>query len=305
MNIIVFRTNLQRPIQIRFNSLRFGLMLFLIVVVPVTSAAYLGFLWGDQHARSEAIPAELYASMDAQWRAVEEARAEAEEQLNALATRVSVLQARAIRLDALGERLVGIAGLDNGEFDFENVPAQGGPEQPAARAIAMPDFLASLELLSRQLEDRQQQFDILESIHMNRTLQEQTYPTGMPVKRGWISSYFGMRTDPFTGRPAHHDGVDVAGKLGSAVVAVASGVVTWSGKRSGYGLLVEVNHGGGYVTRYAHNQESLVRVGDKVSKGQTIARMGSSGRSTGPHVHFEVLRKGRVVDPIKYLRAAR
>jgi murein DD-endopeptidase MepM/ murein hydrolase activator NlpD len=140
---------------------------------------------------------------------------------------------------------------------------------------------------------------------MNRNLQAEVKPAGRPITRGWLSSYFGSRTDPFTGRRAHHSGIDFAGKMGSDIVVVAAGVVTFSGRRSGYGNLVEVNHGNGYVTRYGHCSKNLVKVGTTVKKGQVIAKMGTSGRSTGPHVHFEVLYNGRAVDPKRYIHASR
>jgi murein DD-endopeptidase MepM/ murein hydrolase activator NlpD len=130
-------------------------------------------------------------------------------------------------------------------------------------------------------------------------------PAGRPITSGWLSSYFGIRTDPFTGKKERHKGLDFAGKLGSDVVAVASGVVTWAGRRYGYGNLVEINHGNGYSTRYGHNDKITVKVGDAVKKGQIIAKMGSTGRSTGPHVHFEVLHKGKQVDPMSYIKTAR
>ena len=114
-----------------------------------------------------------------------------------------------------------------------------------------------------------------------------------------------MRTDPFNGRREYHKGVDLAGKEGSDIIAVAAGIVTWSGDRYGYGNMVEINHGNGYITRYGHCKEVLVKAGDSVTKGQVIAHMGSTGRSTGPHVHFEVHKNGRVVNPLNYLRAAR
>jgi murein DD-endopeptidase MepM/ murein hydrolase activator NlpD len=122
------------------------------------------------------------------------------------------------------------------------------------------------------------------------------------VSSGWISSYFGKRTDPFTGKPANHTGMDFAGKLGDEVVAVGDGVVTWSADRYGYGIMVEVNHGNGYFTRYAHNAENLVAVGDEVKKGQAVALMGKTGRATGPNLHFEVLKNGRRVNPVNFIR---
>lgn len=235
---------------------------------------------------------------------VARAKEDAEDHLNALAQRLGQLQAHIIRLDALGTRLVDMAELDKGEFDFASRPALGGPEDTTSlQSNTVPDFLVALDALGQQLDDRGQQLHVLESLLMNRRLASLVQPTGRPIKKGWISSYYGKRTDPISGKKAFHDGIDFAGKRGSEVVAVASGVVTWSGKRYGYGKMVEVNHGNGLVTRYAHNRDNLVKVGETVRKGQIIAQMGSSGRSTGPHVHFEVLRNGRTVNPIKYVRA--
>lgn len=233
-----------------------------------------------------------------------EAKRQAEDNLNALTLRLGKLQAHVIRLDALGQRLTNIAGLDNGEFNFHEPPAQGGPESSGElSSIAVSDFLSQLDDLSRTLENRDQQLGMLEKMMMNRNLQAEVNPTGRPIKKGWISSQFGMRTDPFSGKQEFHKGMDLAGKKGSDVIAVASGVVTWSGERYGYGIMVEIDHGKGLATRYGHNLENLVQVGDKVKKGQLIAKMGSTGRSTGPHVHFEVLRNGKAVDPRKYIYA--
>jgi len=244
--------------------------------------------------------------MQAQREEVAEMRRQARENMDALALRLGELQAKMIRLDALGERLTEVADLDKGEFDFSSKPAVGGPEILSAKeAMPLPDFMASLESLSRQLDDRSEQLGLLETMLMSRNLQDEVFPAGRPIKRGWISSYFGMRTDPFTGRREHHKGMDFAGKAGSEVIAVGAGVVTWAGSRYGYGNLVEINHGNGYVTRYGHNETILVKVGDAVKKGQTLARMGSTGRSTGPHVHFEVRYKGKTVDPKKYILASR
>ncbi len=228
------------------------------------------------------------------------------ENMDALAMRLGELQAKVIRLDALGGRLTEVADLDKGEFDFSSKPAVGGPEVASTlEAMSLPDFMQSIDSLSRQLDDRADQLGLLETLLMSRSLQDEVYPAGRPIKRGWTSSYYGMRTDPFTGRRERHKGMDFAGKAGSDVIAVGAGVVTWAGSRYGYGNLVEINHGNGYVTRYGHNEKVLVSVGDAVKKGQTLALMGSTGRSTGPHVHFEVRIKGETVDPKKYILATR
>jgi murein DD-endopeptidase MepM/ murein hydrolase activator NlpD len=216
------------------------------------------------------------------------------------------MNARIIRLDALGRRLTEMADLGDGEFDFDSVPAIGGPEEPYATGsnIAVPEVLAAMTELDRQLNNREAQLGVLESVLMNQNLSERVYPQGRPVKSGWMSSYFGKRTDPFTGKQANHRGVDFAGKSGAEIMTVADGVVTWSSPRYGFGKLVEINHGNGYSTRYAHNSENLVAVGDEVKKGQIVALMGETGRATGPNLHFEVLRNGTRVNPVTFIRQA-
>jgi len=182
----------------------------------------------------------------------------------------------------------------------------------AARAIrrsgyggtGVADIMTSLDELSQQLSDREKQLGVLESVLLTRNLNEQIRPAGRPVKSGWLSSYYGRRTDPFTGKQAWHKGVDFAGKAGAEIIAVGAGVVTYSGNRYGYGKMVEIDHGDGYVTRYAHNAENFVNVGDEVRKGQIIAHMGATGRATGPNLHFEVLYEGKSVNPLKYIRAS-
>jgi murein DD-endopeptidase MepM/ murein hydrolase activator NlpD len=168
----------------------------------------------------------------------------------------------------------------------------------------VPEVLAAMSELDSQLDNREAQLGVLESVILNKNLSDRVYPKGRPVQSGWMSSYFGRRTDPFTGKPANHRGVDFAGKAGAEIVAVADGVVTWSSDRYGFGNLVEINHGNGYSTRYAHNAENLVSVGEEVHKGQTVALMGETGRATGPNLHFEVLKDGQRVNPVTFIRQA-
>jgi murein DD-endopeptidase MepM/ murein hydrolase activator NlpD len=255
----------------------------------------------------EAISATVNTELERQRNEILQAKQNAEDNLNALTLRLGQMQAHVIRLDAMGQRLTKIAGLDSGEFDFSNPPAQGGPDEGElldGAAMAMPDFITQLDELSEQLDNREQQLSVLENMIMNHNLEAEVLPAGRPIVKGWISSKYGIRSDPFTGKPEFHKGMDLAGKEGTPVVAVAAGVVTWAGKRYGYGNLVEINHGKGYVTRYGHSKEVTVKVGDTVKKGQTIATMGNTGRSTGPHVHFEVWQNGRTVDPMKYVQAS-
>jgi murein DD-endopeptidase MepM/ murein hydrolase activator NlpD len=247
----------------------------------------------------------LQDELDNQNLAVSDLRADALRKLQALSLSVAELEARMLRLDAMGQRLTGLAGLDNGEFDFEQAPALGGPLTGASYGPDSYDVETEMASLEARIADREQQLAILQSLLTNRQISDDLYLSGRPIKKGWMSSTFGRRTDPFTGAAAWHEGVDFAGKAGADIIAVASGVVTGASERNGYGEMVEISHGAGYSTRYAHNEKNLVKVGDLVKKGQVIARMGSSGRSTGPHVHYEVYKHGRPVDPASYIARTR
>jgi murein DD-endopeptidase MepM/ murein hydrolase activator NlpD len=232
---------------------------------------------------------------------IEDTKRVLQEKVNALALRVGQMNASVIRLDALGKRLTRMANLDDGEFDFGHPPALGGAETPDGQPAQIPNLTAMVDDLSTQLASREQQLGVLENMILTRELNKQVYPEGRPVEEGWISSYFGRRADPFTGYSALHKGVDFAGAEGSKVTAVAAGLVTYAGERAGYGQMVEINHGNGLSTRYCHNEQILVKQGDMIRKGQELALMGSTGRSTGPHVHFEVLKNGVQVDPLRFI----
>lgn len=240
--------------------------------------------------------------IDVQQQMLNQAKENAEKNLDALAARLSKLQAHVMRLDALGSRLADMADVKEIEFDITSTPGLGGPQHIGAHgSMEVSDFVVALEQLNSKIQDRAEKLTAMESMLIDRTLQSQTIPTGSPTMDGWISSLFGRRTDPITGKMEFHDGIDYAGKTGSPILTVAAGIVTWSGVRYGYGNVVEINHGNNYQTRYAHNKKNLVVVGQKVDQGQIIALMGSSGRSTGSHVHFEVVNNGKAVNPKKYI----
>lgn len=233
---------------------------------------------------------------------INEAKQKAQNHLDALAVRLSNLQGHIMRLDALGNRLAIMAKLDDIEFNVKEPLGMGGPHPSISqKSLEVPDFIEQLERLGDDIDDRADKLAAIETMLIDNAVQNRTLPEGMPVSSGWMSSLFGWRTDPLTGKRDFHEGIDFASKSRTYVVAVASGVVTWSGRRQGYGNMVEISHGNGYVTRYAHNKENLAAIGDKVDKGQPIAIIGSTGRSTGTHVHFEVEHNGMRVDPKKYI----
>jgi murein DD-endopeptidase MepM/ murein hydrolase activator NlpD len=211
-------------------------------------------------------------------------RQQVQDRVDAMSIRVGELNAHVIRLDALGKQLTQMADINNRELNFDAPPGVGGPEEEGTGVAAqVPDLNQMLNDMQRKLEQRDAQLYALENVVLSRSLKQAVRPEGRPVLEGYISSPFGGRQDPFDGSDTIHRGVDFAEPA------------------SGYGNLIEINHGNGYVTRYGHNQRLLVRVGDTVNRGTAIALMGSTGRSTGPHVHFEVLENGQQVNPLRFI----
>ncbi len=266
---------------------------------------------GYRLAKNDAAPdlpaevAEWKQALHDQREELEQLKQESQATIEALSSRLGLMQAHVNRIDALGQKLIQMAKIDKGEFDFSRMPAVGGPESQPQGDLSESELRAAIDRLSASLEDRENQLTVLESLLMNRNLQAEVQPRGRPIVTGWLSSYYGMRTHPISGKREMHKGIDFASKLGKPVVAVAKGVVTFAGERSGYGKVVDIEHGNGITTRYAHNSKLLVSAGDTVEKGFQVAEVGTSGRSTGPHVHFEVLKNGRQVNPIKFIRASR
>lgn len=221
---------------------------------------------------------------------------------DALAARLAELQAASTRLDALGERLAQMGQLSLDEFDFSAPAPVGGPEEYEAIGNSDEDQLNSaIDALSAKLRRQSSQLDALQFLMVNRQLENDLTPSGWPVRKGWISSRYGERSDPFTGERVQHKGLDFAGTRGTQVLSVASGVVIRASKHAAYGNMVEIDHGNGYRTRYAHNQELAVKPGDHVTAGQVIALMGSTGRASAPHVHFEVLKNGSIINPSSFV----
>jgi murein DD-endopeptidase MepM/ murein hydrolase activator NlpD len=292
--------------QLRFDYFSVRILAVCLTLGLVATVFYGGYVAASRYgiANPSAEVAGWRADLESQRSSVATTRDALQKSVDALALRLGQMNAHVIRLDALGERLTQMAGLDDGELDFNSAPPLGGPEEllPTPDSLQITNVVSALESLDQQLTDRAQQLSVLEDFLLNRKFQDEVHPEGRPVMGGYISSRYGNRTDPFTGRPAFHKGIDFAGREGNDIVAVASGVVVWSGPRYGYGEMIEINHGNGYATRYAHNSTNLVAVGDTVKRGQRIGHMGDTGRATGANLHFEVLRNGRSVDPLTFIQ---
>ena len=278
-----------------------GIALGVTLMIALLCVGYwLGVRYGHEN-----IVAEWKYDIKVQQDQLDEVRLQSDANLEALTQKIAFYQAHINRLDALGNKLLNMADVDDLEIDFAQAPGFGGPNSYTDESNQ--DVLASMEqtlsTIASQLQSQENKLHTLDVMLTNRNLRQEVYPQGRPIEKGWISSHFGKRADPFTGKQEFHRGVDFAGKYHSNVVSVAGGVVTEADDRSGYGYLVEIDHGNGYVTRYGHNDKMTVEVGQTVKKGQVIAKMGSTGRSTGPHVHFEVLKNGTRVDPMKFIRS--
>ncbi len=226
---------------------------------------------------------------------IKSAHAEAQGKLDALVLKFAKLQARLIRVDAMGEHILGANGMEDGDFSFGKEPALENSR------IDPPDFFTEVDQLMAEIELRENELSILKALTDTSKIRDVTLVARRPVEVGWLTSRYGMRTDPFSGQRRMHGGIDFAGKANSEILAAAAGVVTDRGAKAGYGRFVELTHPGGYKTTYSHNSENLVDIGEIVQKGQPIALMGSSGKSTGPHVHFEVHKNGTRVNPAPYI----
>ncbi|MCP4411573.1 MAG: peptidoglycan DD-metalloendopeptidase family protein [Gammaproteobacteria bacterium] len=288
-----------------FTELQVIITLLVVFTLPFLTA-WLGY---NNASKSENMPVSSMAiqsmkkQIEFQEIELSKSRKKVQLQIEALTTKIGGLQAELTRINALGQRVANLAKINKDEFDFSQRPGIGG-QAPASEHIvgySSSELFQGLDDFSAQLNDRAYQLEVLESVLLNKEISTERRISGRPITKGWISSYFGNRTDPFNGKPAWHEGMDFAGKEGAEVIATGAGVITWSSRRNNYGLFIEINHGGGITTRYAHNSELLVEVGDVVSKGQVIAKMGSEGRSTGPHVHYEILKNSRPMNPSKFV----
>lgn len=302
MNVIIFPRARARFAYVHYldswSKIGTFLGLFALSVILLGSGYLLGMFFGHKIILSE-----WKADVIAQKERLDLAKQESQAAIDALMARTDSLQTHLSHIDALANMLVSEVDLDTEEFTFDSTLAMGGPHMSFKNDM-QPDMKVDvvLEKFSTELEEREHQLQVLNDLLTAKRFARETYPQGWPIVHGWISSYFGKRRSPFTNEIEMHKGIDFAGKLGSDVVAVGGGIVTQAAVNGNYGYVVEIDHGNGYMTRYGHNETILVKAGELVERGQVIAKLGNTGRSTGPHVHFEVLKEGVRVDPIKFIQ---
>ena len=243
------------------------------------------------------------SKLDEQDAVVEELRSQSIARRQAVGRQIAEMQSRLWRMEALASYMHESSGLPLDEFDFSAPVSQGGPLSQEAEVLPVDNLDTQLGMLAERLKRRDTELSILDQVLLGAYTEQSAKPQGAPIIKGWMSSPFGQRVDPISGKKAWHDGMDFAGARGSEVIAVANGIVVFAGRRDGYGNLIEISHGEDTLTRYGHHEELLVHAGQSVKRGDVIGLMGSSGRSTGPHVHFEVIKSGKAVDPARYVSA--
>jgi murein DD-endopeptidase MepM/ murein hydrolase activator NlpD len=256
-----------------------------------------------RHAPSLNSPLLNTLILSAQHEQNEKADSYLRENLNALAAKLGQMQAQLLRLDTLGERLAKTAGFKPQDFMFDQPPGRGGaPSSMPTFDLSLGDINRQVDLLTRQMDDRTEKLGVLDSLMIVDSAKKKLLPSVLPVVGGWYSSNFGYRIDPFNGVRAFHEGMDFMAESGTQAHAAAGGVVAFADFHPQYGNMIEIDHGNGLITRYAHLSKRLAKVGDVVLSGGTIGQVGSTGRATGPHLHFEVRQNGAPLNPMRFLR---
>jgi murein DD-endopeptidase MepM/ murein hydrolase activator NlpD len=280
-----------------------GLAAILFLVLFAAGALFGTLVLNDGQAEQQKIK-ELQALVELRQQELMQHKKSVQNDIDSMSLQIGKLMAHSTRLNALGDRLTAVADINQEEFNLTEEPGVGGSGLDLTGEVNTPQSLyENLFNLEDTFSQQQENLNILAQLLNEQTLEQNATPHVMPLKQGWISSYYGKRIDPFTGQQANHPGMDYSGSYDSEIVAAADGVVVWAGKRSTYGNMVEIDHGNGFVTRYAHAQEIHVELGQKVTAGETIAIMGKTGRATSEHLHFEVIKNGHKVNPLPFVNS--
>lgn len=305
MHIIIFSSPVAKakslsitPVHIAFGSA----LLLLLVLATASALVLLSLRYADRLGVPQ-LEALVSTARDGELRHSESF---VRVNLDAMAVKLGEMQAQLTRLDALGERVSSLAGLKAAEFRFSESPGRGGaiPSASEPHSLSVNDLSLQVESVSRHMETRTDQLELLENALFDARVKKRLMPTVPPVEAAWNASSFGWRIDPFNGQQAMHEGIDFIAEAGTPIFAAAGGVVTYAAFHPQYGNMVEIDHGNNFLTRYAHASRLHVKAGDVIRRGRKIADVGSTGRSTGPHLHFEVRYKGVPQNPARFLRAS-
>lgn len=300
MNIILVSDSLAKGRALTLGGRQVTLLAAFFLLTPIVLAVILTYLTLF-HASSLPHPFLQSLVLSAQQNELSKNRAYVQENLNAMAVKLGQMQAQMMRLDALGERLAKLSGVNRQEFNFSTQPGRGGAEPTLQKNLSPQDFGQQLDTLMKKLDERADQLGLMEAMLLQQKVKKVALPSSRPVTTGWYSSNFGWRIDPFTGKNAFHEGVDFMADVGTPVYAAGGGIVVYADNYAGYGNMIDIDHGNGLVSRYAHTSKIVVKAGDVVMKGQKIAEVGNTGRSTGAHLHFEVRHQGAPQNPQHYL----
>lgn len=302
MNIIFISNNSERARKLALTKFHIVLLISVLLLIIVTVALSLNFISLRYADRIDA-PLLRAVLVNPQEERHQKIQTHLQDNLNVMASKLGQMQAQLLRLDALGERLAESSGIKSGDFSFNQMPGQGGARNDlSAEVLSFSEFSLKLQELSNMLDERTDKLGALDSLLRHDRITKFVLPSEMPVETDWYSSGYGYRIDPFTGKRAFHEGVDFTAEVGAPIKAAAGGVVIYSDRHPEYGNMVEIDHGDDLVTRYAHASKRLVNLGEVVLQGQKIAEVGNTGRSTGPHLHFEIRHKDKPQNPAKFLK---
>ncbi len=303
MHIILVSDRLAtaRSVTIKLRHVFLAFVAFVFLILAVSSLfSYVTV----RHAAEIRLPFLQSLLVDLREQEAQKSQSFLRENLNAMAVRMGRMQAQLMRLDTLGERLGQISGIKSPDTKLVDKPGQGGPLIQPTTPLTSVDLQHQLDLLSRQLESKSDYLGLLDSEMMDERVKKNLLPTALPVDANWNASGFGWRIDPFTGEQAMHEGVDFQAAVGTPISAAAGGIVVVAEYHPQYGNMIEIDHGNDLVTRYGHASKLFVKQGQFVKRGQKIAEVGTTGRSTGPHLHFEVRYKGVAQNPSRFLQNA-
>lgn len=300
MQIVIFKSSKNKSTSYKINGYLFIFLMIFLVIITTLTLSSTSFLYGYKKGYKE-LNEDRIEDISKYKRQIEYIKIENKEKMEFFSKKLITISAELENINSLGNKISKIAKLDKKEFDFKRPKYIGGLNKINIEFDYNSKFDKYLDSILLDISNKRENLNYIDKIINNLEMKEQFLPTGMPTKKGYISSEYGQRLNPITKKNHIHKGIDIAYKTETDITSIAAGKVTFSGKKYGYGNLVEISHLNGYVTRYAHNNRNLVKVGELVKKGQVIAKMGSTGHSTGPHVHLEVMKNNKHINPNKFI----